>query len=166
MNKSMTFQFRIFLVGLLFWSVTQEVVAQEDTTQVVLTDADWSKYAQIEVMTSKFMAEKTQELKDWISAKEGLGGGARYNQIKGAWGNAKKELAIALTEKEREAYQEALAFQNSMQQKVVVFQAELIRDEKLLGLKLFEQISKAIQDNPSLKEKLVQEVARLKKKKN
>ena len=166
MNKAMTFQFRIFLVGLLFWSVTQEVVAQEDTTQVVVTDADWSKYAQIEVMTSKFMAEKTQELKEWISAKEGLGGGARYNQIKGAWGNAKKELAIALTEKEREAYQEALAFQNSMQQKVVAFQAELIRDEKLLGLKLFEQISKAIQDNPSLKEKLVQEVARLKKKKN
>ena len=162
----MTFQFRIFLVGLLFWSVTQEVVAQEDTTQVVLTDADWSKYAQIELMTSKFMAEKTQELKDWISAKEGLGGGARYNQIKGAWGNAKKELAIALTEKERTAYQEALAFQNSMQQKVVAFQADLIRDEKLLGLKLFEQISKAIQDNPSLKEKLVQEVAQLKKKKN
>jgi hypothetical protein len=162
----MTFQFRIFLVGLLFWSVTQEVVAQEDTTQVVLTDANWSKYAQIEVMTSKFMAEKTQELKDWISAKEGLGGGARYNQIKGSWGNAKKELAIALTEKERTAYQEALAFQNSMQQKVVAFQADLIRDEKLLGLKLFEQISKAIQDNPSLKEKLVQEVAQLKKKKN
>jgi hypothetical protein len=162
----MTFQFRIILVGLLFWSLTQEVVAQEDTTQVVLTDADWSKYAQIEVMTSKFMAEKTQELKDWISAKEGLGGGARYNQIKGAWGNAKKELAIALTEKEREAYQEALAFQNSMQQKVVAFQADLIRNEKLLGLKLFEQLSKAIQDNPSLKEKLVQEVAQLKKKKN
>jgi hypothetical protein len=162
----MTFQFRIFLVGLLFWSVTQEVVAQEDTTQVVVTDADWSKYAQIEVMTSKFMAEKTQELKDWISAKEGLGGGARYNQIKGAWGNAKKELAIALTEKERAAYQEALAFQNSMQQKVIAFQADLIRDEKLLGLKLFEQISKSIQDNPSLKEKLVQEVSRLKKKKD
>jgi hypothetical protein len=132
----------------------------------VLTDADWSKYAQIEVMTSKFMAEKTQELKEWITAKEGLGGGARYNQIKGAWGNAKKELAIVLTEKERAAYQEALAYQNSMQQKVVAYQADLIRDEKLLGLKLFEQISKAIQDNPSLKEKLVQEVARLKKKKD
>ncbi len=166
MSKAITFQFRFFLVGLLFWSVAQEVVAQVDTTQVVLTDADWSKYAQIEVMTSKFMAEKTQELKEWITAKEGLGGGARYNQIKGAWGNAKKELAIVLTEKERAAYQEALAYQNSMQQKVVAYQADLIRDEKLLGLKLFEQISKAIQDNPSLKEKLVQEVARLKKKKD
>jgi hypothetical protein len=161
----MAFQFRIFLFGLLFWCSAQGVVAQVDTTQVVLTDADWSKYAQIEVMTSKFMAEKTQELKDWISTKEGLGGGARYNQIKGAWGNAKKELAIALTDKERGAYQEALAFQKSMQQKVIAFQADLIRDEKLLGLKLFEEISKAIQDNPSLKEKLVQEVARLKKKK-
>jgi hypothetical protein len=161
----MTFQIRILLFGLLFWCSAQGVVAQEDTTQVVLKDADWSKYAQIEVMTSKFMAEKTQELKDWISAKEGLGGGARYNQIKGAWGNAKKELAIALTDQERAAYQEALAFQNSMQQKVIAFQADLIRDEKLLGLKLFEEISKAIQDNPSLKEKLVQEVARLKKKK-
>jgi len=160
----MTFQFRILLACLLFWSITQEVVAQEDTTQVVLTDADWSKYAQIEVMTSTFMAEKTQELKEWISAKEGLGGGARYNQIKGIWGDAKKEIAIGLTEKEREAYQEALAFQNSMQKMVIAFQADLIRDEKLLGLKLFEQISKAIQDNPSLKEKLVQKVAQLTKK--
>jgi hypothetical protein len=160
----MTFQFRILLACLLFWSITQEVVAQEDTTQVVLTDADWSKYAQIEVMTSTFMTEKTQELKEWISAKEGLGGGARYNQIKGIWGDAKKEIAIGLTEKEREAYQEALAFQNSMQKMVIAFQADLIRDEKLLGLKLFEQISKAIQDNPSLKEKLVQKVAQLTKK--
>jgi hypothetical protein len=160
----MTFQFRILLACLLFWSITQEVVAQEDTTQVVPTDADWSKYAQIEVMTSTFMAEKTQELKEWISAKEGLGGGVRYNQIKGVWGDAKKEIAIGLTEKEREAYQEALAFQNSMQKMVIAFQADLIRDEKLLGLKLFEQISKAIQDNPSLKEKLVQKVAQLTKK--
>jgi hypothetical protein len=160
----MTFQFRILLACLLFWSITQEVVAQEDTTQVVLTDADWSKYAQIEVMTSTFMTEKTQELKEWISAKEGLGGGVRYNQIKGVWGDAKKEIAIGLTEKEREAYQEALAFQNSMQKMVIAFQADLIRDEKLLGLKLFEQISKAIQDNPSLKEKLVQKVAQLTKK--
>jgi hypothetical protein len=157
----MTFQFRIFLVTLLFWSLTQEAVAQVDTTQVVLTDADWTKYAQIEVKTSKYMADKTMELKDWISAKEGLGGGARYNQIKGVWGNTKKEMGIGLMEKEREAYQEALVFQNSLQKMVIVFQADLIRDEKVLGLKIFEQISKAIQDDPAMKEKLVQKVAQL-----
>jgi hypothetical protein len=47
---------------------------------------------------------------------------------------------------------------------VVAFQAELIRDEKTLGVELFEHISKATRDNPSLKEKLIQEVARIKKK--
>jgi hypothetical protein len=47
---------------------------------------------------------------------------------------------------------------------VVTYQAELIRDEKVLGLELYEHLSKAIRDDPSLKEKLVQEVARLKKK--
>jgi hypothetical protein len=47
---------------------------------------------------------------------------------------------------------------------VIGFQADLIRDEKLLGLKIFEQISKAIQNDPVLKEKLVQKVAQLTKK--
>ena len=46
----------------------------------------------------------------------------------------------------------------------MAYQAELIRDEKVLGLELFEQLSKIIRDDPSQKEKLVQEVARLKKK--
>ena len=78
--------------------------------------------------------------------------------------NAKKEMAIGLTEKEREAYQEALIFQNSLQKMVIGFQADLIRDEKVLGLKIFEQISKAIQNDPVLKEKLAQKVAQLTKK--
>ena len=160
----MNFQFRIFLITLLFWVLTQELVAQVETTSVVLTDADWTKYAQIEVMTSKYMADKTKELKEWITAKEGLGGGARYNQIKGVWGNSQKEMSIGLTEKEREAFQESLAYQNSLQKMVIGFQADLIRDEKLLGLKIFEQISKAIQDDPAMKEKLVQKVVQLTKK--
>ena len=47
---------------------------------------------------------------------------------------------------------------------VVTYQAELIRDEKVLGLVFFVQPAEGIRDDPSLKEKLVQEVARLKKK--
>jgi len=50
-----------------------------------------------------------------------------------------------------------------LQKLVVAYQAELIRDEKVLGLELFEQLSKIIRDDPSQKEKLVQEVARFKK---
>lgn len=54
----MTILTRVLVVALLFCCSAQVVVAQEDSTQVALTDADWSKYAQIEVMTSTFLTQK------------------------------------------------------------------------------------------------------------
>ena len=155
---------RLTLLFLLFLCSGQLLFSQEVKPEIVLTEADWKKYAQLEVLTSTFLSQKEEELKTWVKAKEELGGGARFNQIKSVWGNAKKETGIELTEKERLAYQEYLTFQDSLQKLVVAYQAELIRDEKVLGLELFEQLSKIIRDDPSQKEKLVQEVARLKKK--
>jgi hypothetical protein len=155
---------RLSFLFLFFLCSGQLLFSQEVKPEIVLTEADWKKYAQIEVLTSTFLSQKEEELKTWVKAKEELGGGARFNQIKSVWGNAKKETGIDLTEKERLAYQEYLTFQDSLQKLVVAYQAELIRDEKVLGLELFEQLSKIIRDDPSQKEKLVQEVARLKKK--
>lgn len=155
---------RFSLLFLIFICSRQLVIAQEVKPEIVLTDADWTKYAQVEVLTSAFLTQKEEELKIWVKAKEELGGGARFNQIKSVWGNAKKETDIGLNDKERAAYKEYLTFQDSLQKMVVAYQVELIRDEKILGLELFEHISKVIRDDPSLKEKLVQEVARLKKK--
>jgi hypothetical protein len=153
-----------FLFSLIFLCSSQLLFSQEVEPEIVLTDADWTNYAKIEVLTSTFLAQKEEELKAWVKSKEDFGGGARFNQIKSVWGNAKKEIAIELTAKERAAYQEYLAFQDSLQKSVVIYQAELIRDEKLLGIEIFEHLSKVIRDDPSMKEKLVQEVARLKKK--
>ena len=155
---------RLSLLFLIFLCSGKLLFSQEVKPEIVLTEADWKKYAQIEVLTSTFLSQKEEELKTWVKAKEELGGGARFNQIKSVWGNAKKETGIELTEKERLAYQEYLTFQDSLQKLVVAYQADLIRDEKVLGLELFEQLSKIIRDDPSQKEKLVQEVARLKKK--
>jgi len=155
---------RLSVALLLFLCSSQLLFSQEVKPEIILTDADWTKYAQVEVMTAAFLTQKEDELKTWVKAKEELGGGARFNQIKRVWGNAKKETGIELTEKERAAYQEYLSVQDSLQKMVVTYQAGLIRDEKVLGLALFEQLSKIIRDDPSQKEKLVQEVARLKKK--
>jgi hypothetical protein len=157
-------QIRFSLLVLVFLCSGQLLFSQEAKPEIVLTDADWKKYAQLEVKTSNFLAQKEEELKTWIKAKKELGGGARFNKIKSVWGNAKKEIGIELTEKERLAYQEYLRFQDSLQKMVVEFKAELIRDDKTLGVELFEHISNATRDNPSLKEKLLQEVARIKKK--
>lgn len=155
---------RLSVFILLFICSNQLLFSQEVKPEIVLTDADWTKYAQVELLTSIFLTQKEEELKSWVKAKEELGGGARFNQIKGVWGNSKKEISLGLTEKERAAYQEYLSIQEASQKMVTSYQADLIRDEKVLGLELYEQLSKAIRDNPSLKEKLVQEVARLKKK--
>lgn len=155
---------RLSVFILLFICSNQLLFSQEVKPEIVLTDADWTKYAQVELLTSIFLTQKEEELKSWVKAKEELGGGARFNQIKGVWGNSKKEISLGLTEKERAAYQEYLSVQEASQKMVTSYQADLIRDEKVLGLELYEQLSKAIRDNPSLKEKLVQEVARLKKK--
>jgi hypothetical protein len=152
------------LLFLLFLCSGQLLFSQEVKPEIVLTESDWKKYAQLEVLTSTFLTQKEGELKTWVKAKEELGGGARFNQIKSVWGNAKKETGIELTEKERAAYQEYLGVQDSLQKMVVTYQAGLIRDEKVLGLELFEQLSRIIRDDPAQKEKLVQEVARLKKK--
>lgn len=155
---------RLSVFILLFICSNQLLFSQEVKPEIVLTDADWTKYAQVELLTSIFLTQKEEVLKSWVKAKEELGGGARFNQIKGVWGNSKKEISLGLTEKERAAYQEYLSVQEASQKMVTSYQADLIRDEKVLGLELYEQLSKAIRDNPSLKEKLVQEVARLKKK--
>lgn len=155
---------RLSVFILLFICSNQLLFSQEVKPEIVLTDADWTKYAQVELLTSIFLTQKEEELKSWVKAKEELRGGARFNQIKGVWGNSKKEISLGLTEKERAAYQEYLSIQEASQKMVTSYQADLIRDEKVLGLELYEQLSKAIRDNPSLKEKLVQEVARLKKK--
>lgn len=155
---------RLSVFILLFICSNQLLFSQEVKPEIVLTDADWTKYAQVELLTSIFLTQKEEELKSWVKAKEEFGGGARFNQIKGVWGNSKKEISLGLTEKERATYQEYLSVQEASQKMVTSYQADLIRDEKVLGLELYELLSKAIRDNPSLKEKLVQEVARLKKK--
>jgi hypothetical protein len=162
--QSLPMRTRLSFLLLFFLCSVQLLFSQEVKPELVLTEADWKKYAQIEVLTSTFLSQKEEELKIWVKAKEELGGGARFNQIKSVWGNAKKEINIGLTDKERVAFQEYLSLQDSLQKLVVAYQAELIRDEKVLGLEVFEQLSKIIRDDPSQKEKLVQEVARLKKK--
>ncbi len=160
------------LRGMFFWMVlllfllpVAGVFGQEEIEPEPLTDADWTKFATVEVMTSDFLAKKTKELKTWVRSKQDLGGGARFNEIKGAWGNAVKEGSIGLSETERKAYTECLDYQASLQKEVIAYQVDLIRDDKLLGLELYERIAALVAEDPMLKEKLDQEIRRLKKKK-
>jgi hypothetical protein len=154
-----------WVVLLLFLLPVSGVFAQEELQPIELTEADWTKFATVEVMTSAMVAKKTKELKTWVRNKEGLGGGARFNEIKAVWGNGEKEGSIGLSDTERIAYTECLDYQASLQKEIVAYQVDLIGDEKVLGLKLYERIAALVAEDPMLKEKLDQEIRRLKKKK-
>lgn len=158
--------------GVAFWVVflllllpVFGVFAQEESLAIELTEADWTKFATVEVMTSAMVAKKTKELKSWVRNKEGLGGGARFNEIKAVWGNGEKEGSIGLSDTERIAYTKCLDYQASLQKEIIAYQVGLIRDEKVLGLELYERIASLVAEDPMLKEKLDEEIRRLKKKK-
>jgi hypothetical protein len=148
---------------LLFGGMSLAGFAQE-TAEEAVTDEDLKKFATVEVMTSEFVEKKTEELKDMILNNEVIDGGARYNEIKAAWGDTAKETAINLTDSERAAYTAIKEFQDSLQKIVVEYKTELIKDDAVLGISTYNKVNGAIKEDPALKEKLDQLVAQMKVK--
>ncbi|SEF65010.1 hypothetical protein SAMN03080598_00885 [Algoriphagus boritolerans DSM 17298 = JCM 18970] len=149
---------------LLFGGLNLAGFAQEATEAAAVTDEDLKKFATVEVMTSEFVEKKTEELKNMILNNEVIDGGARYNEIKAAWGDAAKEAEINLTDEERAAYAAIKEFQDSLQQSVVDYKTELIKDDTVLGVSIYNKVNGAIKEDPAMKEKLDQLVAEMKVK--
>ena len=129
-----------------------------------VTDEDLAKFAKVEVMTSQYVEDKTEELKNMIINNEVIDGGARYNEIKAAWGDAAKEAEIELTDEERAAYKAIKDFQDSLQQSVVDYKTELIKDDEVLGVSIYNKVNGAIKEDLALKEKLDQMIEEMKTK--
>jgi len=148
----------------LFGGLSLASFAQDDTAKSEVTDDDLKKFASMEVMTVQYVEKKTGELKNMIINNEVIAGGARYNEIKAAWGNAGKEEEIKLTEAERNAYKEIKEFQDSLQQSVVDFKTDFIKNDEKLGVSIYNKVNTAIKANPALKEKLDQMILSMKEK--
>ena len=152
---------KIWMFLFLFGGLSLAGFAQEEEE---VTDEDLKKFATVEVMTSEFVAKKTEELKNMIINNEVIDGGARYNEIKAAWGDAAKEAEINLTDEERAAYKAIKDFQDSLQQSVVDYKTELIKDDTVLGVATYNKVNGAIKEDPAMKEKLDNLVAEMKVK--
>ncbi|GMQ23988.1 hypothetical protein Aoki45_06700 [Algoriphagus sp. oki45] len=152
---------KIWMFLALFMGYSMFSVAQEAEE---VTDEDLAKFAKVEVMTSQYVEDKTEELKNMIINNEVIDGGARYNEIKAAWGDAAKEAEIELTDEERAAYKAIKDFQDSLQQSVVDYKTELIKDDEVLGVSIYNKVNGAIKEDPALKERLDQMVEEMKTK--
>lgn len=154
---------KIWMLVCLFGGLNLAAFAQE-TAEEAVTDDELKKFANVEVMTSEFVEKKTEELKDMILNNEVIDGGARYNEIKAAWGDAAKEAEIKLTEEEKTAYKAIKDFQDSLQGSVVEYKTELIKDDEVLGVSTYNKVNGAVKEDPALKEKLDQMVEEMKAK--
>ena len=101
-----------------------------------------------------------------ILANEEIKGGARFNEIKTAWGDDSKMAKAQVSAMEITAYEQILTSQGSLQKAVLDYKTELIKDDKVLGIVLYNKVNSAIEEDPALKEKLDQLVQELKAKRN
>ncbi len=155
---------KIWMFLFLFGGLSLAAFAQEAAVEEEVTDEELKKFANVEFMTSEFVEKKTDELKDMILNNEVIDGGARYNEIKAAWGDAAKEAEIKLTDEERAAYKAIKDFQDSLQESVVEYKTELIKDDNVLGVSIYNKVNGAIKEDPAMKEKLDQMVEEMKTK--
>ncbi len=145
---------KLILFGALFAFLGLSVYAQEVVVQEAVTEEEMTKFAKVEVMTSDFVEGKNKELVDMITNNAVLGGGARYNEIKAAWGDEAKMTAINVTPEEKVAYQGILDFMASMKQVVVEYKTGLIKNDTILGIATYNKVNKPIKEDPAAKEKM------------
>lgn len=145
---------KIILFGALFASLGFSTYAQEVAVADSVTTEELTKFAKVEVMTSEFVEGKNKELVEMITNNEIFVGGARFNEIKPVWGDEAKMAEIKVTPEEKTAYQDVLDFMASVQEVVVEYKTELIKNDTILGVATYNKVNKAIKEDPTTKEKM------------
>ncbi|MCE7054549.1 hypothetical protein LZF95_07680 [Algoriphagus sp. AGSA1] len=152
---------KVLLFGTLFAFLGLAAYAQDENK---VTDEDLVKYASMEVQFYNFLNSRTEKMKSMIQENEIFQGGARYNEIKAAWGDEAKMTEAKVTEEEKAAFEEIQAFQNSQQEVLKEYKTELIMDEEVLGAGTYNKVLAATKEDPSIKEKLDSLIAEMKAK--
>jgi hypothetical protein len=127
-----------------------------------LTEEEITKYAAMEAKVQTFIEEKQTTMETMIKENEVIGGGARYNELKAAWGNEEKLTEISATEEEKAAYTEIQNYIDSIGDEVKEYMTGMIMDKEVLGAATYNKVRKAISADPSVKEKIDALVAQIK----
>ena len=147
------------LVFLMLGIISVQSYAQEAEE---LTEEEIVKYATMEAKVQGFIQEKQSTMEEMIKENEVIGGGARYNELKAAWGNDEKLSGIEATEEEKAAYAEIQNYIDSIGDEVKEYMTGLIMDQEVLGAATYNKVRRAMSADPSVKEKIDTLVAEIK----
>ncbi len=152
---------KLFLIAfLIFGLISVKSYAQEEAEEV--TEEEMMKFAVMEEKVSAFVADKQATMEDMIKNNEILGGGARYNEIKKAWGDDAKMSELEVTEEEKKAYEEIQDYIDGIGKEVVKYKTELIMDAEVLGAATYNKVKKAMDSDPTVKAEVDAKIAQLK----
>ncbi|RZS97082.1 hypothetical protein [Cecembia calidifontis] len=152
---------KLFLLAFLMLGIfSVQSFAQDESEE--LTEEEMLKYAAMEAKVQAFIKEKQTTMEEMIKNNEALGGGARYNEIKGAWGKEDKLAEIEITEEERAAFAEIQSYIDAIGDEVKEYMTGLIMDQEVLGAATYNKVRRAMNADPAVKEKINSLVAELK----
>lgn len=156
----------VFAFLMLGWFGLSNVYAQDEAGEEEVTEEELMKFAVMEDSVMAFYEQKNEELIDMIRNNEVIDGAGRYNEIKAAWDDEEKLAEIEITEEEKAAYEEILAFMGSLSDEVRDLKIDLIKNDEVLGVATYNKVNKAIKENPEIKEKVDTLMAELKEKRS
>lgn len=155
---------RVFVLAfLMLGMISVQVNAQGDAEEVTVEEME--KFALMEAKFAKFIQNKQAEMEEMIKSNDIIeGGGARYNEIKAAWGNEEKLAEINVTEEEKAEFQRIQDFIASIGDDARQYKTDLIMDQEVLGAATYNKVNKAIKEDPEVKEKVDSLIAEYKTK--
>lgn len=151
---------RLFVLAFLMLGIISVQSYAQEAEE--LTEEEIVKYATMEAKVQGFIQEKQSTMEEMIKENEVIGGGARYNELKAAWGNEEKLSEIEATEEEKAAYAEIQNYIDSIGDEVKEFMTGLIKDQEVLGVATYNKVRRAMSADPSVKEKIDTLVAEIK----
>ncbi len=151
------------LAFLMMGLLSLNAYAQEATEEV--TEEELMKFAAMEDSVTAFYEMRNEEIFEMIKNHEVIEP-ARYNEIKGAWGDDAKLDGISITPEERDAYQGILDSIEAVKQEVTELKVSLIKDDQVLGVPTYNKVNKAYKADPEIKEKVDSLTAELKEKRD
>ncbi|WP_291784921.1 hypothetical protein [Cecembia sp.] len=151
---------KLFLLAfLMLGMISVQSYAQDESEE--LTEEEMVKYAEMEAKVQAFIKDKQTTMEEMIKTNETLGGGARYNELKGAWGDDEKLTEIEATDEEKEAFAEIQEYIDAIGDEVKEYMTGLIMDAETLGAATYNKVRRAMSADPAVKDKISNLVAEL-----
>ena len=147
------------LGGLMMFSMVS--VAQEAEE---ITDEEIMKFAVVEDSVNHVKALKTNEFNEELQSSELLNGGRLYVDIKSANGNETKLAELEVTEEIMAEYDRLVKIYDAIATDLVALKRDLVQNKDILGVPIYNKITRGMRENAELKAKVEEAIATLAQK--